>query len=47
LLTPTGLAADVISFLTSAPVAAQLRSTSFIACSDLDGSKISGACAQG
>ena len=43
---PTGLAADVISFLTSAPVAAQLRTTSFIACSDLGGSKISGACGE-
>jgi ABC-type phosphate transport system substrate-binding protein len=44
--TPTGLAATLISFLDSAPVAVQLRSTSFIACSDLGGSKLSNACAR-
>lgn len=36
---PAGLAADLISFLKSAPVTAQLRATSsFIACGDLAGS---------
>jgi phosphate transport system substrate-binding protein len=43
---PTGLAADLINFLTSSPVIAQLRDTSFIACADLSGSKLSGACAR-
>jgi phosphate transport system substrate-binding protein len=42
--TPRGLEADVINFLTSKAVAAQLRDTSFISCSDLSKSSISGAC---
>jgi hypothetical protein len=38
---PSGLAADLISFLKSAPVTAQLRATSsFIACGDLAGSAL-------
>ena len=41
---PRGLAADLIGFLTSAPVTAQLRATSFIACADLAGSRLSGDC---
>jgi phosphate transport system substrate-binding protein len=41
---PTGLAADLINFLTSKVVTAQLRDTSFIGCSDLGGSKLSAAC---
>jgi ABC-type phosphate transport system substrate-binding protein len=41
---PTGLAADLINFLTSPAVTAQLRDTSFIACADLGGSKLSGDC---
>jgi ABC-type phosphate transport system substrate-binding protein len=41
---PTGLAADLINFLTSAPVIAQLRDTSFIACADLAGSALSTDC---
>ncbi|HVT67851.1 MAG TPA: substrate-binding domain-containing protein [Trebonia sp.] len=41
---PRGLAADLIGFLTSAPVVAQLRTTSFIACSDLAGSRLSTDC---
>jgi ABC-type phosphate transport system substrate-binding protein len=41
---PTGLAADLIGFLTSAPVIAQLRDTSFIACADLTGSALSADC---
>jgi hypothetical protein len=42
---PSGLEADLIDFLTSRAVAAQLRDTSFISCLDLSGSKLSGACA--
>jgi ABC-type phosphate transport system substrate-binding protein len=42
---PSGLAADLISFLTSAPVIAQLRTTSFIACSDLTGPALGKDCA--
>jgi phosphate transport system substrate-binding protein len=42
--TPGGLAADVVNFLMSRAVAAQLRDTSFISCSDLARSKLSGAC---
>ena len=41
---PDGLEADVIKFLMSKPVAAQLRDTSFISCSDLKGSKLSVEC---
>ena len=44
---PNGLEADVIDFLTSRAVAAQLRDTSFISCPDLSGSKLSGACSAG
>lgn len=40
---PAGLTADLINFLTSSAVTAQLRDTSFIACSDLSGSELSGA----
>lgn len=43
---PTGLTEDVINFLTSTPVTAQLRDTSFIACADLSGSKLGGDCAR-
>jgi ABC-type phosphate transport system substrate-binding protein len=42
---PGGLEADVIDFLTSKAVAAQLRDTSFISCSDLSKSNLSSACA--
>lgn len=41
---PGGLEADIIKFLMSKPVAAQLRDTSFISCSDLKGSKLSVGC---
>jgi ABC-type phosphate transport system substrate-binding protein len=41
---PGGLEADVISFLMSKAVAAQLRDTSFISCSDLSKSNLSSAC---
>jgi phosphate transport system substrate-binding protein len=41
---PSGLAADVINFLLSKAVAAQLSDTSFISCSDLGSSKLSSAC---
>jgi phosphate transport system substrate-binding protein len=41
---PRGLEADVIDFLMSRAVAAQLRDTSFIGCPDLSRSKLSGAC---
>jgi phosphate transport system substrate-binding protein len=41
---PGGLEADVIDFLTSKAVAAQLSDTSFISCSDLSKSNLSGAC---
>src|SRR5438552_3995285 len=41
---PAGLAADLINFLTSSAVTAQLRDISFIACSNLAGSKLSGDC---
>jgi phosphate transport system substrate-binding protein len=41
---PGGLAADVIDFLMSKAVAAQLRDTSFISCSDLGRSSLSSAC---
>jgi len=41
---PSGLEADVIDFLVSKAVAAQLRDTSFISCSDLSKSNVSGAC---
>jgi hypothetical protein len=43
---PAGLAADLINFLTSSAVTALPRDTSFIACADLGGSKLSGACAR-
>lgn len=39
-----GLEADVIAFLVSKAVSAQLRDTSFISCTDLKGSVLSGAC---
>lgn len=38
---PSGLTADLINFLNSTPVTAQLRNTSFIGCSDMGGSKLS------
>jgi phosphate transport system substrate-binding protein len=41
---PDGQESDVIKFLMSKPVAAQLRDTSFISCSDLRGSKLSVEC---
>jgi len=41
---PEGLEADVIDFLMSKAVAAQLRDTSFISCSDLGRSNLSSAC---
>jgi phosphate transport system substrate-binding protein len=41
---PDGLEADVIDFLMSRAVAAQLRDTSFISCSDLAKSNLSSAC---
>jgi ABC-type phosphate transport system substrate-binding protein len=41
---PTGLAAHFINFLKSDAVTDQLSGTLFIACSDLAGSKLSGAC---
>jgi ABC-type phosphate transport system substrate-binding protein len=41
---PAGLTADLIGFLTSSPVTAQLRDTSFIACADLAGSALSSDC---
>jgi ABC-type phosphate transport system substrate-binding protein len=41
---PGGRTADLINFLTSKAVTAQLRDTSFIGCSDLGGSKLSGNC---
>ena len=41
---PTGLAADLISFLTSSPEVAQLRGTSFIGCADLAGTALSADC---
>jgi len=41
---PSGLEADVIKFLMSKAVAAQLRDTSFISCSDLSRSNLSSAC---
>jgi phosphate transport system substrate-binding protein len=41
---PSGLAADVINFLMSKAVAAQLRDTSFISCADLGNSDLSSAC---
>jgi phosphate transport system substrate-binding protein len=41
---PHGLPADVINFLLSRAVAAQLSDTSFISCSDLDKSNLSSAC---
>jgi phosphate transport system substrate-binding protein len=41
---PGGLEADVIDFLMSKAVAAQLRDTSFISCSDLHRSNLSSAC---
>jgi phosphate transport system substrate-binding protein len=44
---PSGLEADVIDFLTSRAVAAQLRDTSFISCPDLSRSKLTGACSAG
>lgn len=43
---PAGLTADLINFLDSSAVTAQLRDTSFIACPDLAGSKLSGDCAR-
>jgi phosphate transport system substrate-binding protein len=44
---PEGLEADLIDFLMSRAVADQLRDTSFISCSDLSRSKLSGACSAG
>lgn len=44
---PSGLTADLIDFLTSPAVTAQLRDTSFVACSDLGGSKLGGTCSRG
>ena len=41
---PSGLEADVINFLMSKAVAAQLHATSFISCSDLGKSTLSSAC---
>jgi ABC-type phosphate transport system substrate-binding protein len=41
---PSGLAADLINFLTSSAVTAQIRDTSFIACTDLGGSNLSADC---
>jgi ABC-type phosphate transport system substrate-binding protein len=41
---PGGLEADIINFLMSKPVAAQLRDTSFISCSDVKGSNLSPEC---
>ncbi|HEY2443784.1 MAG TPA: substrate-binding domain-containing protein [Streptosporangiaceae bacterium] len=41
---PSGLAADVIDFLTSRAVTTQLRDTSFIGCPDLGGSRLSRYC---
>jgi hypothetical protein len=41
---PRGLEGDIINFLTSKAVTAQLRDTSFISCSDLSRSKLSSAC---
>jgi len=41
---PGGLEADVINFLMSKAVAAQLRDTSFISCSDLSKSNLGSAC---
>ncbi len=43
---PSGLVADLISFLASQPVIDQLRDTSYIACADLGGSKLDGACSR-
>jgi len=43
---PSGLVADLISFLASQPVTDQLRDTSYIACADLGGSKLDGACSR-
>jgi phosphate transport system substrate-binding protein len=42
--TPHGLAADVINFLMSRAVAAQLSDTSFISCVDIGKSNLSSAC---
>lgn len=44
---PSGLEADVIDFLISRAVAAQLRDTSFISCPDLSRTKLAGACSAG
>lgn len=44
---PSGLEADLIDFLMSRAVAAQLRDTSFISCPDLSRSKLTGACSAG
>jgi phosphate transport system substrate-binding protein len=44
---PTGLEADVIDFLMSRAVSAQLRDTSFISCPDLSRSMLTGACSAG
>ncbi len=41
---PTGLAADLISFLTSSAEVAQLRDTSYIGCPDLAGTALSADC---
>jgi phosphate transport system substrate-binding protein len=41
---PHGLEADIIDFLTSKAVAAQLRDTSFISCADLSKTNLSSAC---
>jgi len=43
---PSGLVAGLISFLASQPVTDQLRDTSYIACADLGGSKLDGACSR-
>jgi ABC-type phosphate transport system substrate-binding protein len=41
---PAGLTAAYISYLTSDPMSARLRDHAFIACSDLAGSSLGGAC---
>ncbi len=41
---PSPLVKDLMNFLASAPVTAQLRATSFIACADLAGSALSADC---
>ncbi|MEY9940414.1 phosphate transport system substrate-binding protein [Streptacidiphilus sp. MAP5-3] len=41
---PTGLTADFLDFLTSGPEIAALRGHGFIACQDLTGTRLDGAC---